>query len=110
MTPDRERFFAALHREAGAFVDVLRDGAGTPVAAAFGFEDADGYYLYNSAYELEAADASPGIVLVHLLIEHAIRRKVPRFDFLKGNEPYKFRLGAQARPLSRLDGVFGATA
>lgn len=110
MSPDRVHFFAALRYEAGAVVDVVRDGEGAPVAAAFGFEDADGYYLYNSAYEPDAADASPGIVLVHLMIEHAIRRGLPRFDFLKGSEPYKFRLGARPRPLSRLDGVFGRPA
>lgn len=110
MSPARARFFAALHDDVGGVIDVLRGGDGVAVAAGFGFEDAAGYYLYNSAFEPEAATASPGIVLVNLLIEHAIRRGLPRFDFLKGSEPYKFRLGARPRPLYRITGAFGGGA
>lgn len=108
MTTVREGFFAALHRDAGAVIDLLCGRDGAPVAAAFGFEDAGGYYLYNSAYEPAAAAASPGIVLVDSLIEHTIERGKGRFDFLKGNEPYKLRLGARPRPLYRVAGIFGS--
>jgi CelD/BcsL family acetyltransferase involved in cellulose biosynthesis len=107
MTAARERLFAALHHDVGAVVDVLAGVDGTPVAAGFGFEDDEGYYLYNSAYEPAAAAASPGIVLVSLLIEDAIGRGRSRFDFLKGDETYKFRLGARPRPLYRVAGVVG---
>ena len=107
MTPPMERFFAALHERAGAVIDVLSGADGVPVAAAFGFEDDAAYYLYNSAYDPEAGHASPGVVLIAMLIESAITAGHTRFDFLKGDEAYKFRLGAEPRPLYVVSGVFG---
>lgn len=103
MTPRMEAFFAGLHATAGATVDVLL-GDGRPVATAFGFECDCGYYLYNSAYDPAAGYASPGTVMLALLIEDQIRRGAEVFDFLKGDEQYKFRLGAEERPLFRLQG------
>lgn len=105
MTPEREDFFADLVAGAGATVDVLSADHG-PAAAAFAFAEPDGYYLYNSAYSPEAASASPGIVQLAALIESLIADGVPRLDLLKGDEPYKFRLGAVPRPLYRIDGTF----
>lgn len=103
LTPRREAFFTELHASAGATVDLLL-GDGDPVAAAFGFEDRSGYYLYNSAYDPAAGHASPGIVMLALQIEDQIRRGAEVFDFLKGDEVYKYRLGAAERPLFRLRG------
>lgn len=105
MTPQREAFFADLVERVGAVVDVLVTEDG-PVAAAFGFPEPDGYYLYNSAFSREAAPASPGIVLLATLIEELIAGGVPRLDLLKGDEVYKFRLGATRRPLYRIAGTF----
>jgi len=51
------------------------------------------------------ADALPGVVLVHELIESAIASGRTRFDFLKGDETYKVRLGAAARQLFTLEGT-----
>ncbi len=106
MTDDMEAFFAALHDDAAAVIDVLSAGDGTPAAAAFAFEDESSYYLYNSAYEPRFADSSPGVVLLTELVAAAIESGKQRFDFLKGNESYKFRLGASPRPLCRLTGAF----
>ncbi len=105
MTDAMERFFWTLITEAGAAVDLLRV-AGTPVAAAFGFVDTDALYLYNSSYAEDASDASPGIVLLALMIERSIDNGLRRFDFLKGEEQYKYRLGAIDRPLAILQGRF----
>ncbi|MBT8212936.1 MAG: GNAT family N-acetyltransferase [Acidimicrobiia bacterium] len=99
MTDAYAEFFRSLLDDAGARLDVLRGDGDVPVAAAIGFEDEDCYYLYNSAYDPGMADASPGIVLVTGLIDRAIDAGKTRFDFLKGDEVYKFRLGAVARPL-----------
>jgi CelD/BcsL family acetyltransferase involved in cellulose biosynthesis len=101
MTDEMEGLFQDLHRHAGAVIDVIA-GEGEAVAVAFGFEDDDGYYLYNSAYDPTARRASPGIVLLAALIEQAIQSGKPVFDFLKGDETYKFRHGAEARPLFAL--------
>ena len=105
MTPEMETLFTDLHTDAGAVIDMLMSDAGDPVAGAFGFEDSEGYYLYNSAYDPAARGASPGIVMLASLIERAIDAGKPTFDFLKGDEPYKFRHGAEPRPLFTLTGI-----
>ena len=103
-----EAFFAALHTEAGAMVDVLVAGEGLEAAATFGFEDSDTYYLYNSAYDPAIADVSPGIVLLEMVIRRTIASGRARLDFLKGDEVYKYRLGAVARPLYLVTAEVGA--
>jgi CelD/BcsL family acetyltransferase involved in cellulose biosynthesis len=74
------------------------------VAAAFGFGDDRAYYLYNSAYDPGAAATSPGVVLVDLLVRRCLVEGLARLDLLKGDEVYKFRLGARARPLYAVEG------
>lgn len=105
MTEAMERFFWTLITSAGAAIDLLTV-AGSPVAAAFDFIDGDTLYLYNSAYAEDAADASPGIMLLALMIERSVDDGLHRFDFLKGDEQYKYRLGAVDRPLLVLEGRF----
>lgn len=102
MTGEREEFFRALHSQPGWRVDELIVGDRT-VAALFGFSDGATYYLYNSAYESELAEASPGIVLLTETIERLAAEGFKRFDFLKGDEAYKTRLGASLRQLYRIE-------
>lgn len=72
------------------------------VASTYGF-DLDGtFYLYNSAYEPDAARVSPGLILVARLVEESIERGLKRFDFLRGPERYKYQLGSQAVPLHNI--------
>jgi len=71
----------------------------------FGFQDARAYYLYNSAYDTAAATSSPGVILVDLLVHRSITEGLARLDMLKGDEAYKFRLGARPRPLFAVEGV-----
>ena len=104
MTPAREAFFRDLAAVPGARVDILAGDAGAPVAAAIGFQDDDAYYLYNSAYDPNHGAVSPGIVMLWMLLESVISSGTAIFDFLKGNEAYKLRLGAEARPLYALEG------
>jgi len=105
MSPAMESMFTALHTRAGAVIDFLYGDSAKPAAAAFGFESQHSYYLYNSAYRPESAAASPGIVLVSEMIRQTADAGIPRFDFLKGDEAYKYRLGAAARPLWRVRAV-----
>jgi len=105
LTPEMEGFFRALLEIPGARLDLLAGIDGVPRGAAFGFEDERAYYLYNSAYDPGAAAASPGVVLVDLLVQQAIESGRARFDFLKGEEPYKVRLGGRRRPLFVVEGV-----
>ena len=105
MNEDREAFFRDLARLPESKLDFLSGSDGRIVAAAFGFEDDSGYYLYNSAYHPDWSAASPGIVALILLLERAIQQGLAVFDFLKGDETYKLRLGAVARPLFSVRGV-----
>lgn len=103
MTAERQTFFETLVELDGWRVDVLRvPDTDRAAATLFSYSDDSGIYLYNSSYEPDLAEASPGIAIVGTLIEQAISEGLPRFDFLKGDETYKFRLGAQARPLYRI--------
>lgn len=107
MTAEMEAYFTSLHEHAGGVVDILSGPQGAPVAAAFGFEDDAAYYLYNSAYEPAASSLSPGIVLLSALVRRAIHTGRQTFDFLKGDEDYKFRHGARPRPLYEIRAVVG---
>jgi CelD/BcsL family acetyltransferase involved in cellulose biosynthesis len=104
LTGPMEAFFEDLLRIEGARLDLLSGADGVPVAAAFGFWNDRAYYLYNSAYDPSAAGASPGVVLVDLLVRQSIGAGLGRLDFLKGEEPYKYRLGGRARPLFVVEG------
>lgn len=100
MTPAMEALFRDLVGLPGWRIDLLRiPGTERASAAVFGYADRDGYFLYNSAYDPGLGSVSPGWVLLGSMIEQAIREGRPRFDFLKGDEDYKFRLGAETRPL-----------
>jgi CelD/BcsL family acetyltransferase involved in cellulose biosynthesis len=102
MTAQRADFFKRLATLPGWRVDLLeRDGVAT--AALFGWSDNRGYYLYNACFDPSLQAASPGLVLLTSMIETAIRSRLEIFDFLKGDEGYKSRMGARPRPLHHMD-------
>ncbi|HEX2153865.1 MAG TPA: GNAT family N-acetyltransferase [Acidimicrobiia bacterium] len=107
MTEERQDLFTSLALLEGWRVDLLRAPDDSAAAAVFGYTDDTGYYLYNSAYDSALSDASPGVVLLGTMIERAIAEGFDRFDFLKGDEGYKFRLGARRRPLNEIVAVPG---
>lgn len=49
--------------------------------------------LYNSGFHPDRAALAPGLVLLLHLIEDAILRGKRRFDFLRGEERYKYEFG-----------------
>lgn len=103
MTSEHRKLFLDLAGTPGWRVDLLRlPDTDCAAAAVFSYADADGVYLYNSCYDPDLSEASPGIAMVGSLIEQAIVERFPRFDFLKGDEIYKFRLGATPRQLMRI--------
>ena len=105
MNPDVAGFFI---RMAETFMplgwlrlDLLEIGD-RAIASTFGFELRDRFYLYNSAYEPDAARLSPGLVLVSELLKTSIERGLEVFDFLRGPERYKYQLGSEAVPLNNV--------
>jgi len=59
-------------------------------ASVYGLDDGRRFYYYNSGYDSTWKNTSPGLVLLGLSIEDAIRRGIERYDFLRGIEAYKF--------------------
>lgn len=100
MTPSRERLFRELMAQPGWRLDGLRvPGEDRLTACVFSHVDDEGVYLYNSCYDVTLREASPGVAMIGSMIERACEEGVERFDFLKGDEDYKLRLGAEPRPL-----------
>ncbi len=105
MKPEIATFFERVARSLMPLgwlrIDLL-EVAGRAVASTFSFELNGTLYLYNSAYEPDMKRLSPGVVLVSHLIEDAIDRGFDTFDFLRGQERYKYQLGAEAVPLNNV--------
>lgn len=69
---------------------------GVITASMLNFDYDNQILVYNSGYDpAQYAVLSPGIVLLSYCIRHAIETGRTRFDFLRGDEEYKFRFGAQ---------------
>lgn len=75
---------------------------GEPVASLFSFDYDGAVLVYNSGYNPALSNLSPGIALFALSIQEAIRDRKRAFDFLRGGEEYKYRLGAKDQPLFRV--------
>jgi CelD/BcsL family acetyltransferase involved in cellulose biosynthesis len=68
---------------------------GEACASYMNFDYGDGIQVYNSGLlPAKFGHLSPGIVLLANNIEHAITQGRKTFDFLRGNEVYKYRMGA----------------
>lgn len=68
---------------------------GIYAAAYLNFDYNNEILVYNSGLDLNVgASLSPGIGLLAYLIQDAISKGRQRFDFLRGNEEYKYRMGA----------------
>jgi len=88
-----ERFFRralAAFAERGAARLWFLDTASSPIAAFVTIEWDGTVGLYNSGFAPERAALSPGVVLLSQLIRDAIARGRRRFDFLRGEERYKY--------------------
>ncbi len=51
-------------------------------------------WVYNSGFDPQFREFSPGWVLLAYLIRHAIQSGKRSFDFMRGDEDYKYRFGA----------------
>ncbi len=96
LTQEREEFFRRMV-EATAGEGMLRlffmEMDDLPVAASLCF-DYDGVrMLYNSGHDPEYRYYSVGLLLHSLCLRDALENGYRYFDFLRGNEPYKYRLG-----------------
>ena len=99
MTDRMRRFFHQMMRAThdGGFLHLaFLEVQGVAVATYLSFDYNQKRLVFNSGLETTGFQAlSAGIVLVARLIEDAIGRGYTEFDFLRGDEEYKYRLGAK---------------
>jgi len=96
MNPEMATFFSSLMidmAESGLLRLYFLDINKIPVATALCFEYDNTMFLYNSGYDPQFSSLSVGLMCKALSIQNAIERGCKTYDFLKGQEPYKQRLG-----------------
>jgi CelD/BcsL family acetyltransferase involved in cellulose biosynthesis len=104
MSDQHAAFFRALASEmAGA--RILRlfflDLDDVPAAAVMCFDYRSTLYLYNNGYDIQHKSLSVGLLSKIFTIKESIKRGKTRYDFLKGPESYKRRLGGKPVQLFR---------
>ncbi len=105
MTPDRESFFRAVigaMARMGTVRLFFMELGGQPVASALCFDYGGSRMLYNSGFNPEYSYYSVGLLLKALCIRDAVEAGLPFFDFLRGDEPYKYDLGGKDYLLYRM--------
>jgi len=115
-----QRFFATQLAARGQLWLTTLDVDGAPAAAWYGFTERDTVYFYQSGRDPRWERESVGLVLMGAMIRRAIEHGYRRFDFLRGEDPYKrewtetqrsteevtiFRPGWRGRWLRALDAV-----
>jgi CelD/BcsL family acetyltransferase involved in cellulose biosynthesis len=68
-------------------------------AANMSFIFNDRLWLYNSGWEWEFREYSPGWVLLANLIQWSVEQGIKEFDFMRGDETYKYRFGGVDRQI-----------
>jgi CelD/BcsL family acetyltransferase involved in cellulose biosynthesis len=106
MTPNVERFFRDI-ADTLAPLGRLRLGVlrahDQDAAVLFAFAYRGTLALYNAAYDPALASLSIGIVSHAWAIREAIAERLDTYDLLRGDEPYKYDLGAKDRWLGKLE-------
>ncbi len=102
LTAQMESFFRSL-ADNMAEVGLLRLGIleldTQPTAMVMCVDYNDCMYLYNSGYNPQYNSLSVGLLCKVLCIKESIQEGKKRFDFLKGDETYKYHLGGGEVPL-----------
>jgi CelD/BcsL family acetyltransferase involved in cellulose biosynthesis len=73
-----------------AFLEV----EGQKAAGAFNFDYRNRLWGYNSGVDRRFIELSPGWVLLAYTLQWAADQGRTAFDFMRGNEEYKYRFGA----------------
>jgi CelD/BcsL family acetyltransferase involved in cellulose biosynthesis len=81
-----------------AFIEVN----GEKAAGYLNFDYMNHIWVYNSGLNFRFSELSPGWVLLGHLLEWANEHKREYFDFMRGDEQYKYRFGAIDRRVMRL--------
>jgi CelD/BcsL family acetyltransferase involved in cellulose biosynthesis len=88
--------------EAGCLQLAFLEVKGEKAAGYLNFDYLDKLWIYNSGLDWKYSEYSPGWVLLANLIRNAIDAGRTEFDFMRGNEDYKYRFGAVDRFVMRI--------
>jgi CelD/BcsL family acetyltransferase involved in cellulose biosynthesis len=67
---------------------------GKRIAAALNFDYENKLWGYNAGVDRAYMDLSPGWVLLGYILQWACENNRAEFDFMRGDEEYKYRFGA----------------
>jgi len=95
------RLFETFGPDGGLGLTFLTVG-GRRIASGIHFETDDGLLYYNAGIDPEARDLSPGVLMIYAYVRRALERGLGRFDFLRGDESYKYDWGAADEPIQRI--------
>jgi CelD/BcsL family acetyltransferase involved in cellulose biosynthesis len=104
MTERMQHYFGALAEEfarQGRLSLYFLERSGQRIASLLCFQAGDELMLYNSGYDPAFANISVGIVSKALCLQKAIADGKRSFNFLRGEERYKYDLGAVDRAVYR---------
>jgi CelD/BcsL family acetyltransferase involved in cellulose biosynthesis len=110
--PDKARFLIPAMREhmhlavhcafdRGCLNLAFLEIAGHKAAGYLSFDYLDRMWVYNSGIDMNFVQYSPGWVLLSYLLRWANENHIYEFDFMRGDEKYKYRFGAIDRFVMR---------
>jgi CelD/BcsL family acetyltransferase involved in cellulose biosynthesis len=105
LTPERESFFRTVTRylaREGRVRMYFTSLSGVTVATSLCHEVEGRRFVYNSGYDPEYSRLAVGLLNHALFIKSSIAEGISYADFMRGDERYKYHLGARDRIISRL--------
>ena len=110
--PEKERFLTPLMRaqmhsaaqaafQSGWLQLAFLEVGGVKAAGYLNFDYAGHIWVYNSGLNFELRELSPGWVLLGYLLKWANENHRLTFDFMRGDEDYKYRFGGINRYIVR---------
>ncbi len=111
--PQKEKFLhPAMREQMTAFLRAAHEGgylwlaflevSGKKTAAALNFDYNGKFWGYNSGVSREYMELSPGWVLTAQVIQWCCENNRYEFDFMRGDEDYKYRFGGVNRFVMRV--------
>ena len=105
-TPGRVAFHQELSRlalERGWLRLFVLRLDGKPAASLYAFKYRRAYYEFQKGFDPSHGKQAVGQITIGLTIQRAIEEGAEVYDFLRGNESYKFDWAREVRELGRLD-------
>ena len=98
MTQAVEEFYSSLLKQENWYIYSIIKGD-SMVSSAFVYESETVDYLFNSCRDHTLDEFNTGTYLNDKLLQNSINNKKQYFDFLKGEEKYKFNFGGKVHQL-----------